>query len=141
MAFECPCCHSDAIQKYSIVYQNGTSNVQLNTYGGGISSGGHGGGYAYSTGTSQSQLAASVAPPEPKSTIWKYCFATLGAALFLGGLFRLDFNNILSGIVYGGGFGFWAYKSNQYNNTEYRELYEKWQRSYICLKCGHRFMI
>jgi hypothetical protein len=68
---KCPKCKSDNIQKYQVIHEQGTSNINLdsNTVGGGVGFGGglRGGvglGKTGSSGTSQTLLAKKTQPPK-----------------------------------------------------------------------------
>ena len=68
--YKCPQCSAENIQKASIIYENGTSDISLTMAGGGISTaGGIIGDGGYASGTSQSKLASKMAPPKEKSML------------------------------------------------------------------------
>lgn len=149
--FVCPHCGSDQIQRYSVAYANGISNVNTNTVGVGITKGGLGIGGAKTTGTSQTALSQSVAPPE-KFNIIKWVIASVIIAPIACTLFFaivevvtgfsaikiwsiLNFASIVAALYY------FPYRFYQYNKNVYPQEMERWQHSWLCAKCGHRFYL
>lgn len=91
------------------------------------------------TGQGSTDLAQAVAPPAEQETYW-------GAMIILGILAAIFFSNgdTLIGMV----LGLFAYGSfnvsneaEEYNKKIYPKEYEKWLHSYICYRCGNRFVI
>ena len=128
--FICPHCHSENIQKCSVVYQSGTSNQHyVTTVNGDVESRTTGGG---STG-----LAQQVAPPVKKETSWGTVIVCGGGAvlcLFSGILIVAAILGVMAFGAYGS-----SSEADKYNKEEYPVLYEIWLNSYICHRCGSIF--
>lgn len=155
--FCCPQCHSDNIQRYEIIYNQNVSSSSHTTTGVGTTFGGNfGAGVATTTGTSVTALGETVAPPSPKPT----AFITLKAGclfLLFGGLIIAIVVTIIASITSSNTLGelittaliigliVYRYKVIQDNKRWNREIYpqlvNEWQHSYMCMKCGHRFVL
>ncbi len=139
---QCPHCHSDNIQKLSVVYEHGTQNIQTTgrTRGSGIGFGGGGLGAGIGSartttkGKSQSIAAKNAAPPDKKKII-------IPIAMMGVGLLIIKFIHVFPGLLFiaGGGFIFWKFW--QYNKNTYPPLYQQWQRSWLCNRCGEIFAL
>lgn len=141
--FRCPNCGSENIQKMQIVYQSGTgSRSSVTTYE-------NHAGYTVESETneqSSTNLAASVAPPTKKETNFSFMIGCgIVSAYLIWDLFHgfSWFELIVGGIA--GLLAFAAYENSMevsaWNENEYPKLYEEWTNSFICHKCGHRFVI
>ena len=126
--FMCPHCHSEHIQKCSIVYQNGASQITTSN-----------GEEVRVIGNGLTQLAQQVAPPAEKETHW-------GAMILCGGLAALFLTSglFIVGII----LGFIAlnlYGSSdeaaKFNKEKYPILYNQWLNTYICNRCGNKFIL
>ncbi|SFW62709.1 hypothetical protein [Selenomonas ruminantium] len=141
--FVCPNCGSENIQKMQIVYQSGTHSSSGETtykdeHGNRVR--------AESSENSTTGLAAAVAPPQEKDTpyaaaiicglIGAYCIYDLHTGFGWGEL-------IFGGIMLLIAWACWssATENSQWNQNEYPKLYNEWCCSFICHKCGHRFVI
>ena len=128
--FKCPKCGSENIQKCELIYMNGTvSHSSTTTFGK----------YESTTeGQASTDLAQAVAPPAKESTSW---IATVFFA-FLAFLFFSD--SFIAGLVLGGIallLGKASADAEQYNTNVYPKEYQQWLHSYICYRCGNRFLI
>lgn len=141
--FCCPNCGSENIQKMQIVYQSGTgTRSSVTTYE-------NRAGYTMESETNEqhsTNLAASVAPPNKKETHFGFTIICgIVSAYFIYCLFQHFswFDLIVGGIA--GLLAFGGYESSMevsaWNENEYPKLYEEWANSFICHKCGHRFVI
>lgn len=143
--YVCPHCGSEQIQRYSIAYTNGISDVTATTTGVGISSGGVlGVGGAKTSGTAQTALSQSVAPPSKYSYLRELFIAFVVIPIVFGLLndlllpFKWKWVFILS-FVY---LYFHTYKvAFNYNQNIYPKDMEDWNKSWLCMKCGHRFIL
>jgi hypothetical protein len=109
--------------------------------------GGHlgvGVGGTVSTGSQQSLLAQELAPPKKKAIGFGGC---LGCCLLMFGIVCM-FAGSGSDVIFVGtaltGIGILFYwkahrLSEQFNETEYPKLLAAWERSFLCMRCGHRF--
>lgn len=143
---QCTQCNSDNVQKLSLVYEQGTQNIQTTGYttgsGVGVGSGGLGVGFGSTrtttTGKSQSIVAQKAAPPDKKSLVLPIVMV-IGGIFFLMASFKGGWAIVLGwGLIAAGGFMIW--KGYQYNKNTYPPLYTEWQRSWFCNKCGSIFM-
>jgi hypothetical protein len=149
MAIECSACKSDNAQKMSLVYETGISSLDGKSTGVGIgvSRGGIGVGVGSSKvkGTQQTELSKRAAPPAKKRLLRNTILYVIGILLvpgFINSTLNID-NQVLQMLV---GLGYLAlaathtYKSFMYNKKVWPELYQRWDRQYMCLKCGTVFM-
>ena len=137
--FECPSCHSDNVQRFAIAFQNGIADVNTTTAGIGVA--GHFGvGAAKTKGTQQSALSMSVAPPAKKGYLWKVILllviSSIGGAIF-GGTLGETVNVLL---LVGGGYLIYR-QVYCWNRDINPQLMDEWQHSFICLRCGNKFIL
>ena len=126
--FMCPHCHSEHIQKCSIVYQNGASQITTSN-----------GEEVRIIGEGLTQLAQQVAPPAKKETHWGAMILFAGGALLFltSGLFIVG---VILGVIAFGLYGS-SDEAAKFNKEEYPILYNQWCNSYICNRCGHTFFL
>ena len=128
--YKCPHCGSDNIQKCEIIYRNGTITHSSTTTLGKYES--------TTEGQASTELAQSVAPPTEQSTSW----IAVCVFLFLAYLFFKD--SFIAFLVLGG-IALLLIKSSvdadTYNKEVFPKEYARWQHSYICYRCGNRFII
>ena len=137
--FECPSCHSDNVQRFAIAFQNGIADVNTTTAGIGVA--GHFGvGAAKTKGTQQSALSMSVAPPAKKGYLWKVILllviSSIGGAIF-GGTLGETVNVLL---LVGGGYLIYR-QVYCWNRDIHPQLMDEWHHSFICLRCGNKFIL
>ena len=137
--FECPSCHSDNVQRFAIAFQNGIADVNTTTAGIGVA--GHFGvGAAKTKGTQQSALSMSVAPPATKGYLWKVILllviSSIGGAIF-GGTLGETVNVLL---LVGGGYLIYR-QVYCWNRDIHPQLMDEWHHSFICLRCGNKFIL
>lgn len=136
---QCAECNSDNVQRLSVVYEAGTQkiNTQSRTFGSGVGIGGGGAGLGFgsanthTTGTSQSHLAQKAAPPKKRSFAPTAILAALGIIPYV--MLSLPFTILLLLLAVA---GIWAYMAYRYNTQQYPPLYQAWQKSWHCNKCG-----
>ena len=126
--FMCPHCHSEHIQKCSIVYQNGASQITTTN-----------GEEVRVIGNGLTQLAQQVAPPAEKETHWgAMILFGGGAVLFLtSGLFIVG---IILGFIALNLYGS-SDEAAKFNKEKYPILYNQWLNTYICNRCGNKFIL
>ena len=126
--FMCPHCHSEHIQKCSIVYQNGASQITTSN-----------GEEVRIIGEGLTQLAQQVAPPAKKETHWGAMVISgfLAVLLLTSGLFIVG---VILGVIAFGLYGS-SDEAAKFNKEEYPILYNQWCNSYICNRCGHTFFL
>ncbi len=124
----CPRCGSDEVKNLSMIYGDHRNiNINLDYFIG----------LGFGIDLSKN-LVKMCEPPKKKDTS--------GCALIFLGLLTLAFLFAFFpiGIVFGV-LTYGAYKANaeaeEYNNNQYPIEYEEWRNSFICLKCGNKFVI
>jgi hypothetical protein len=118
----CPSCGSDDVQSFRMAYESGTANSVSSPISG--------------VGTShtvvQSLTAQRVTPPKKKKVHW-----VLWLVGFLSLLWVISFPiSVIIPIVVAIGIFLWI---RWYNQTKWPVLQQKWERSWICPRCGHTF--
>jgi len=148
MDFTCPQCKSTNVQRASLIFKQGTSSIQLMSTSLGLGAGGGhlavGGAETATSGRQQSLLAQQLAPPKKKDQAGGGCLLTIGAALlifgFLGGE-HVMIPLLVIGVPLAVG-GFWAMqRASAFNKDEYPRRVATWERSFLCLRCGHSFAL
>lgn len=145
---QCQGCGSESIQKLSMVYDGGLSDINAKEGGVGVGfgSGGIGIGIGSSKikGSNQSRLSQKAAPPEKKRVL-KH-FAIWGIGLFIVPpvvVSVLGWNSsiaqLLTLLSYLGAAGLHIYSGIQYNRRIYPGLFKRWDASFLCHKCGMNF--
>lgn len=143
MDFICPSCKSDNIQRLSVIYEGGISDINTKSKGTaiGFGSGGIGVGVGANrtTGTSQTATSRRAAPPVTKSYL-KPLLVIFGVymlvAIFTGSneIFRT-----LLGIGWLAASAGWVYYAFQYNSKTWSPLKAAWDNSYLCNRCNEVF--
>jgi hypothetical protein len=142
LTLACPKCGASEVRKLSLIYDEGRSTIrtQSQTVGAGFSGGGMGFGSASTSTTGQQQTALSkqAAPPARKMWLLWGAVAVVSGFMALGGLRHPGFGTlVLIAIVA------WAARSamrgREYNATVHPGLLERWQRSWMCNRCGDMF--
>jgi hypothetical protein len=131
---QCPQCNSDNTQRLEVIYDAGTHDIRTKSTGavGGLGTGGVtdmilGAAITANTtkGTQQTIAAQKAAPPQQKRlATWLKWIAFLG-------IFFLFIPTIIVAFVW--------FRNMKWNKTEYVALYEEWQRTWYCNKCGNIF--
>ena len=139
---KCNKCKSSNVQKYQVIHEQGTSNINLgsNTVGGGIGFGGglRGGvglGRTGTSGTSQTLLATKTQPPKD---LRLYPVTFISFIVFL--IFLWDetpFYYFYSSSIIGVLLCIWSFK----RASEVHEMnYNDWLKKWYCNKCGNSFL-
>jgi hypothetical protein len=145
---QCQGCGSENVQKLSMVYDGGLSDINAKEGGVGVGfgSGGLGIGFGSSKikGSNQSRLSQKAVPPEKKRVV-KY-FAIWGIGLFIVppvvvSVLGWDSSivQLLTVLLYLGAAGLHIYSDIQYNRRIYPRLFARWNVSFLCHKCGLMF--
>ena len=142
----CPKCGSKNFRSLQMIYESGTKKYERSHY----SSKGND---STTTSTTQTLLAQSVAPPLAPAE--KSDYSIICGIIVLIGIYVLFTDFSLTAkfiIIFGMSFicdllKKEGDKNKEWNETEYQKLYEEWQRNYnewqhtyLCRKCGTRFM-
>ena len=141
----CPKCHSENIQRLSIAFKEGHTNVNVHSENDSWTNHKE----YITTGVQETDLAASIAPPKRES----YKDAIIGVGilyiiawliiLFLlpKGLSPFTENIICWGINLLFAFILFSDLKGVYNqNKTYPQRVDEWMNSWICKKCGHVFV-
>lgn len=144
--YVCPHCGSDQVQRYSVAFAGGISDVNTNTVGVGLTGNGLGVGGAKTRGTSQTALSMSVAPPE-KYGYGKEILKAFGIVILANLVLGMTIGNnafagVLSWVAGGAYLYFHTYqKYYNYNKNIWPKEMEQWEHSWLCMKCGNRFIM
>ena len=146
MKYECPSCHSENIQKLSIVYESGISDINTTSKGTavGIGSGGLGIGVGAkeTKGTSQTAASQRAAPPLKMKYLKPIGFILV--LFIIVSIFIDTHSNIIKSIL---SYGFmassiaWIYYAFQYNKKTWPPLKITWDRSFLCNRCSKQFTL
>jgi len=159
----CPNCASDKTQRFSAIYEAGTSTVETTTSGGGVAF--TNGGVApilaasSSTGTQQTQLAARATPP-PRRPVGAVIIAAVvaspilavvvtvatGFACGLAGASSETIGTVTGAVswstlaAFSIGFVSLAFAGHSFNQKEWPALQEEWERKWFCYRCATEFV-
>lgn len=135
----CPNCGSSDVRRLPLIYEAGVSQITTRTTGVGVTLGGAVGvGGARSKGISQTELAHRVAPPAKRSQRGATWAMVLGLIIGLPNLADNTGAAVIMLLVAAG--GAWAFfRAAQWNRRVWPQLYDRWDRSYMCERCGHGF--
>jgi hypothetical protein len=148
MPVSCPQCNTEDTQRLSLAYESGISDVNTTSSGTGIGFGsggiGIGIGSSQTHGIAQTVLSQRAAPPFKASylLILKRWFI----ALILATVFMLIINasgmleRVISLAIHATAV-FALFRATAFNHNQWPVLFQKWQQSYICLRCGNIFEI
>lgn len=146
--FVCPQCHSANVQNFALVYGQNVSQSQNKTFGGGVVGGDLASGVAVTNGTSVTGLGQAVAPPLQKSrnklhAFLMWFFGYMPIYFLLASILPNALGNapgVLALIILGSIEYKIHKKISTWNKEVWPGLYDEWQHSYLCLKCGHSFV-
>ncbi len=154
MSYACPQCGSQNTQRLSLAYSSGLSTVDLRTGGIGVGIGSNtiiptfGG--DWSSGSVQTQLSKSAAPPSKKKYRWALYWALLGPAVvylpgaILEGIWGRSMSSFLGewmiafvplGVLWIVLHAFF------YNRIVWPKLMKSWTESFVCLRCSAAFIV
>lgn len=141
--YQCPRCHSENIQSYSLIHSMGISKIDLSTVGVGYSNN-LGVGRAKSHGTQQTAMSASTAPPKKRSPAGDF-FGSWLVFSIPGVICKyLNFHYLIVNILVWGAVilaFFMARDAYQWNKYTFPQKLRDWEHSYVCLRCGNRFIL
>lgn len=140
MEYVCTSCKSDNIQRLSVIYEGGLSDINTKSKATGIGFGrggiGIGFGASKTKGTAQTASSQRAAPPN-KKTYFKPLLLILVASwvlmVFLG---NSTFATIIDDIFLVGAAAGWIYYAYQYNSNQWPKLKAIWDHSYLCNRCN-----
>jgi hypothetical protein len=129
---QCPNCQSQNVQKLTVVYEQGTSEIHASGTSF-TSHGDQGVEYTSTHGQSQSILAQKASPPPKQSS-------GLGILLIIGGIILLAIQVWIAVVVLVIGVLAWA-SAGDYNKKQWPALYDEWNRKWHCNKCGEIYSV
>jgi|GEM_PF-446527 len=136
VALCCPQCGSDNVRRLALIYREGLTQVSLATGGAGAGWGGAGGMAAGTTGRQQTMASIGAAPPAPTGMALALAIGVLGVMLAVaGGTMGAVVGLVLlvvSGVAVHGA---WTR-----NHEEYPRLLAAWEKTFMCQRCGERFV-
>jgi len=144
MSYSCPKCASSEVRKLSLVYNEGLSTINSQSFSAG-SMAGSGGGMGWGTastatvGRQQSALSKQAAPPPRKAWLfWGFVAGLFG----LMGVSSLAHPGISTLVCLG--IAAWSVRqflsARAYNATVHPDLLQRWERSFLCNRCGEMFV-
>ncbi len=146
MDFFCPSCKSDNIQRLSVIYEGGLSDINTKSKGTAIGFGrggiGVGVGSSKTTGTSQTAASQRAAPPAKKRYLKPLLIVF--ATFMLMSLFIDAKSSIVTNVLGIGWFAAsagWIYYAFQYNAKKWPPLKAVWDNSYLCNRCNEMFCL
>jgi hypothetical protein len=147
---KCNKCKSSNVQKFQVIHEQGTSNINLgsNTVGGGVGFGGGGlrGGVGLgrtgTSGKSQTLIAEKTKPPG--NDMYNASGGLLVFVIFIAIIFYVTLKDVdtyrisvwLTLII---GVYFISKVLNR-DQTEYERQYQEWLNKWYCNKCGNSFI-
>ena len=145
-AYKCPQCGSQQIQKLSVIYESGTSDISTTTNHAGIAIGKGFSimplfGRSRTSGTQQSQLAQKAAPPARFSL--SRTIASTASIVVVGGIVAAIFLGTwafwLLALLVCGYTAFAIKQGLTYNKNQWPKAYQDWERRWMCHRCGTCF--
>jgi hypothetical protein len=138
----CAKCGAAEVRRLSLIYQEGLStiNTQSQTMGQSFGGGGAAFGSAstHTTGRQQTALSKQASPPAKKHTIlWSICAGIFGLVA-LSSLSSPGFGTLITIAITAASVRF-ALQAKAYNAMKFPELYQRWERSFMCNRCGEVF--
>jgi hypothetical protein len=143
MSLACPKCSSNDAKSLSLIYREGLSiiNTQTTTFGSAVGSGGgvaFGSSSGTTTGRQQSVLSRQAAPPARKGWIlWAILVVAFGMGA-VGGMVHPGIGTLLAiaMVVFSVRM---VMRARKFNVEEYPGIYQRWERSFMCNRCGEVF--
>ncbi len=138
----CQNCASLDLQKLSLVFEYGLSHIATSTGGVGVGVGmggiGVGVGGGNTRGTQVSAIALRAAPPKQRTTtaaVWMVLCAIIAVFCFISRSETAATYGVFFLAAAAGAF-FMLRSTTQYNRDVWPGLWQAWDRSYLCLRCG-----
>lgn len=143
--YSCPSCQSDNIQRLSIVYEGGLSDINTKSSGtaigfgrGGVSLGVGG---SKTKGSSQTETSKRAAPPAKKPYLKPIAVIFVVFMLFSFFAEGNKFLGILNSVFLLGGEAGWIFYAFNYNRNNWPPLKSVWDKSYLCNRCAQIFTL
>lgn len=144
MDLACPKCSSPEVRKLSLIYNEGLSIINTVSHGTGAAVG-SGGGMAFgshsshTTGRQQTALSKQAAPPDKKHWILWGTVAVICGFFALSSLAHPGLGLLFSIGLVALAVRF-ALKGREYNNDVHPGLLARWEQSFLCNRCGEKFV-
>ncbi len=139
---KCSKCKSSNVQRYQVIYEQGTSNINLgsNTVGGGVGFGGglRGGlglGRTGTSGKSQTLIAEKTKPPKDTRFTPSIIILSIALVLYVADNMKIIF--IIWAIIG----AFLCFYSIKKGTEIYNSNYTEWLNKWYCNKCGNSFIV
>lgn len=151
MVLHCPNCNSTDLKKVSLAYQEGLQRVSTRTRLRGVVVGTDGPdvvvGRATTKGTQQTEISKALTPPKKWSYLklfgrWVLAFLSVGWIVFYVNTITKNSSSVSSvpltvyTVLAGGVFVALFLIHWKHNHSSYPQQYAKWDRSFICERCG-----
>lgn len=144
MDLACPKCNTSEVRKLSMIYNEGLSIINTVSHGSGAAVG-SGGGMAFgshsshTSGRQQTALSKQAAPPDKKHWILWSTGAAICGFMALGSLSHPGFGLLVSVGLTALCVKF-ALSGKKYNAEVHPDLMQRWDQSFMCNRCGERFV-
>lgn len=139
---KCSKCKSSNVQRYQVIHEQGTSNINLgsNTVGGGVGFGGglRGGlglGRTGTSGKSQTLIAEKTKPPKDTRFTPSIIILSIALVLYVADNMKIIF--IIWAIIG----AFLCFYSIKKGTEIYNSNYTEWLNKWYCNKCGNSFIV
>jgi hypothetical protein len=138
----CTQCGSTEVRRLSLIYEEGLAIISTQSQTAGVGFGGGGASFGsastHTTGTQQTALSKKAAPPTKKHTILWAMLAGFVGLVALSGISHFSFwTLVFAGLTYLCVQK--ALKAKAYNAMVFPEEHARWQRSFMCNRCGGVF--
>ena len=97
-------------------------------------------------GSQQSLLARELAPPKKRESVNAGCLLIIGVVVLIAGLSEsiaavsgIGVFMAIIGVLVAIAGGVLIKQATDFNRDEYPNRMAVWKRSFLCLRCGHRF--
>jgi len=138
----CTKCGAAEVRRLSLIYQEGLStiNTQSQTMGSSFGGGGAAFGSAstHTTGRQQTALSKQASPPAKKHTILWSISAGMFGFFSLAGLAHPGVGTLVTIAITAASVRF-ALQAKAFNALKFPELHQRWERSFMCNRCGEVF--
>jgi hypothetical protein len=138
---KCSKCKSSNVQRYQVIHEQGTSNINLgsNTVGGGVGFGGGlraglGLGRTGTSGKSQTLIAEKTKPPKDARFTPSIIILSIALVLYVADNTKIIF--IIWAIIG----AFLCFYSIKKGTEIYNSNYTEWLNKWYCNKCGNSFI-
>lgn len=141
----CSNCGSDSLKKFSVIHAAGLSHQKGSVTGVGMSLGGSlGVGVGSTKSVSQTVLSAAAQPPVPKKiSYWSYAGVFFGISWLIAGISTIgeaqggSIPLVVLGFAVLVASAMHIYRARKYNSNELPSALLKWDRSFMCERCGN----